>query len=1116
MKATSAGAEPEAGSSTSASTTSAPPPPPAPDTAQQHAAAAKEADELWGRLTDGEREKLAAWLEDLVDLPADEQQRHLREAIEDVKLAKSLADFENDPRNWQNTLGRPGPVEALFKQLLLQAGPPTRDRPALYPSYGRMVFFEQRPGQPQAIFTKFASDAHDAVRLVALELTPNLSHQHILDIIYRHEEDFAVRHMRLILGASYEQARQNAALLKAAVRRVRELGGDLHLFFTSELDDRATDHPKIRVALDHVRGVGSIGLMSANANNRGMGHEAAWADDPSEAPKSHEFVMQTFYDARDETSDFWSQLAVITDGFVLRRSSGSLIMPTDALFELWLTRLDPRDNFDEEEYRAQQVVNRSHTASTARKEAKERQTGKSAREALRLRRERIAFASAGTADEAVHQAAKNPTVPAPPEATVVLSAEEKERALKARDALQAKVDEVRAENPQDEEALKEIRARQKEIRKEVEKAIPLPEPPEKTEKPNSSLNANYRPAAVKAILNRRAAEEAEISKDEKMEDEPVHNDQGAGPAAVEGGVIVDDQAPSEAGVDTPCADEPGAAALGAPQMGDSTATGEKATAEWATTSDNATPYPIAPKSVPRQSIEAVHDERSASGLVSGDGSSPGQDEAKADLSLKTNLRDRGLQDGEPQHDGTEPPVNAPSLMKRPAEGSAAEGDAPPARKKPRTSLRDHPSDKSASPSKTPIRSPVDVVKGWRRLIQKVLLKPGPLDKQSEGTLSKLFEEMMTVAVELDWLQEAKLVKVLKQVEQQKFARCAGFAARASELIVKWQNYFSSSDNSNGGRTTTATGPGGESKLDAHHLEETSQRPGATATASPIVSKSASQEAPGPADATSSALVPPQVPDSSGSTAPVLDNHDTGTDSPTTPESSVPRKLGESAFIRDPSDSDLTDLDDDLPFKPRIVESDEDEDGETGIGFVEPDDEDDVGASGSDTGESAGPDDEGGESDAGVGHGEGSAPAASNESGDNASKSSGRRKSIGHRKIEKTHLSVRRNYSRTAAPNNYFESWEDDIILREVAKPNPPTYAGISKLLKPGRTRRDAYQRHQRLLLLHDRDRRDFTAEDDATIKRLRRQGWGWTAIARKLERMASSVQRRAEANLGLA
>ncbi|GAA5968185.1 hypothetical protein JCM11641_003761 [Rhodosporidiobolus odoratus] len=213
---------------------------------------------------------------------------------------------------------------------------------------------------------------------------------------------------------------------------------------------------------------------------------------------------------------FLSEHEVITDGLIVRRALGALIMPTDGLFALWLRRPDPRDMFDEAEYRREYAAERARKAAQADQDRQDRVgKKKNPRTAIQLRRERMGFASAASSDEGIQAAAAAADV-GPADAVRSLSEGEKEEGRRTAQELQDYHDSILADNPQSHEALTEVKDRKAAIRKFVKDAIPITALPPARHKPARPkpyasriphVQTRYRIDAIERILRERNAEE---------------------------------------------------------------------------------------------------------------------------------------------------------------------------------------------------------------------------------------------------------------------------------------------------------------------------------------------------------------------------------------------------------------------------------------------------------------------------------------------------------------------------------------------------------------------------------------------------------------------------------
>ncbi|GAA5996177.1 uncharacterized protein JCM10292_007441 [Rhodotorula paludigena] len=486
-------------------------------------------DDLWSKIPDSDKSAIQEWIRATEELPAAERQRQLKELLEDLDLRDSLACFEKDETNLQNCLGRPGEVEALLKKLLKPAGPPCADRPALYPSYGVMCLMQQRVGEPQAIMDLIIDGIKAGTRVMEFIQTPCLSETFLIDLMYRLKDEFKEKKLRLFLGASIVQAQRVAALLLACMREAEDLGGRIFPFFLSEHDERATDHEKLEWSIDIISGRATISVMTANAGSRGFGQEAAHASDPEGAPKSFEIIFQGTFDARDDKSHFWRHLAVITDGLIVRRALGALIMPTEALFEMWLRRGDPLELFDEKEYRRTYSAEHAARVADAQNRKSETTQKKRASEALRLRRERQAFASAASADQQVKDAAAKPAAPPPAAAKQPLTEDQRLSAKEMAGQLQARLDIVLSEHPESRAAYQKVQQRKRQIRNEVKHALPL-EKVARSRKTGGTkvfksqiprVQTTYRHKVIDRILAERDEDEHVIEPNSDWIDEPA-------------------------------------------------------------------------------------------------------------------------------------------------------------------------------------------------------------------------------------------------------------------------------------------------------------------------------------------------------------------------------------------------------------------------------------------------------------------------------------------------------------------------------------------------------------------------------------------------------------------
>ncbi|BGP47975.1 hypothetical protein JCM10450v2_003844 [Rhodotorula kratochvilovae] len=419
-----------------------------------------EVGELWPQMT---REEQMAWRESVEDDSMGERLRQLDEAYEDVFLAQSLARFEADPPKFQNCLGRPGALQKLFKDAISHLGAPSLAHPPLAPSHGVVTFMQQRAGQPQSILTKMVEDVKAMGQSIELVQTPCLTPHWLTSICLRLEPDFRKGHI-MILGCIYTQAQQNAALLVGCMQRAKELGGEIQPFFLTELDGNKE------------KGDGEIDNMSSNNNARGPAVEAFFAGQrlAADSPKSCESYLRVYYDARDEHSDFWKQLDIVADGFIQHRAQGTLVMPTDGLFRLWLHRPNPLDLFNADDFEADYAAERAKKVRAARTNKKEAGAKKRAGEAIRLRRERMVYASRASSDDNVRAAAASPTVAPPPEALVTIEEEERREMDRRAKELQRAVDEVLQEYPACAEAMGEVKRKKKDIKAKIDESLPLP------------------------------------------------------------------------------------------------------------------------------------------------------------------------------------------------------------------------------------------------------------------------------------------------------------------------------------------------------------------------------------------------------------------------------------------------------------------------------------------------------------------------------------------------------------------------------------------------------------------------------------------------------------------
>ncbi|BGP30054.1 hypothetical protein JCM10296v2_001806 [Rhodotorula toruloides] len=480
---------------------------------------------LWSGLPDDDVRKMFDFFDSIRGKEFAEQQRQLQEAVHDQAFAASLRDFEANPDNWQNLLGRPGGIINLLKHLIAPAGPPTPDRPHLFPA----VHFRFVALPPRAIMTKLRNDTVGAgKRIVKLIQTPTSPHAFLTDLLLTWEGAFRAG-THLFLGMGVRAAQRVLPLLIACMRMAEKLGGKILPYFLTEHERRLTDHEKIEWGIDLVSGAADIGIMSANAGNRGMGQEAQHAEDPSEAPKSLESLFQGQFDARDESSHFWRHLKVLEDGMTARRAAGAIIMPTDALFETWLNKPEPTAMFDEAEFRLEESMKRAQKAATTRNKLNDRTKKKKAADAHRLQRERVAYASAATADDTVREAAKQPVDQALPEAIRKLTDEEIARAEALKTDLQHEVDVVLSEHSQAYAALQKVDKMKRKVRKEVAQAIPLPVGKDPKEAPahqrpyRSKLQrviVSPRRKSVRALVAAKTAPEEFEEDDDGFVDEP--------------------------------------------------------------------------------------------------------------------------------------------------------------------------------------------------------------------------------------------------------------------------------------------------------------------------------------------------------------------------------------------------------------------------------------------------------------------------------------------------------------------------------------------------------------------------------------------------------------------
>ncbi|GAA5831657.1 hypothetical protein JCM11251_000783 [Rhodosporidiobolus azoricus] len=348
--------------------------------------------QLWTRLPPAERSILADYLETISSVPWADFKRGLREVREDRPGIDALKQFEADGSNWQNCLGVPGELESLLKRLLQAGGAAKKEGHFLFPAHGKASFMQQRVGQPQSIFTKMAQDTASGEKIA------------------------------------------------------EELGGKIYPYFLSEHDDLAIDHDKIEMMLNITTGEAKVGNLAANSSRSGLGTEAFCAkDNGSDAPESFESWFQVSYDAADPSSDFWTFIRVISDGFAVRRNLGALIMPMSALFHLWVSQPDPLASFDGDTFRTFKRDKRETHAHRAREANKPSRAGIEALEAHKLRTERMTYTSAASTSAAIAERAKNPEVPPPVESVVVVSEEEQAELHQRARILQEKVKEVQEE-----------------------------------------------------------------------------------------------------------------------------------------------------------------------------------------------------------------------------------------------------------------------------------------------------------------------------------------------------------------------------------------------------------------------------------------------------------------------------------------------------------------------------------------------------------------------------------------------------------------------------------------------------------------------------------------------
>ncbi|BGP30121.1 hypothetical protein JCM10296v2_001873 [Rhodotorula toruloides] len=139
----------------------------------------------------------------------EEKRRLLREILEERDWAAQREEFEKDPAEWVNYLGKPGALEALLKELLKPAGQPTTQKPALYPAYGITEFFQQRVGQPQSVWTKIVERIRLGITLVQFLQTPCLTTQFLIDLMARLEEEFK---KGLTFSSERQSSRRKASL----------------------------------------------------------------------------------------------------------------------------------------------------------------------------------------------------------------------------------------------------------------------------------------------------------------------------------------------------------------------------------------------------------------------------------------------------------------------------------------------------------------------------------------------------------------------------------------------------------------------------------------------------------------------------------------------------------------------------------------------------------------------------------------------------------------------------------------------------------------------------------------------------------------------------------------
>ncbi|GAA5820094.1 hypothetical protein JCM3770_003351 [Rhodotorula araucariae] len=432
---------------------------------------------LWLQVPRVEQDNVLLWTEATADEPFEERHRQLVESLRIRSLAQSLEEFEADPENLANCLGRPGQLEAVLKGLLADVARPSMHVPLSKPFTGIPTYLEQRAGEPQSIFTKIVDDVAGCVRAICYIFTPCLSHSFLVDIDNR----FASEWPKGPIRASIVQGRRVVVLLEAVMRRAKAGGGRIHAFFALELDDDATDHPKIKWRIDIVTGDADFASTSGNGVRAGMGLENFHAPDGGDAPCSYESLLQVGFDARDPDSLWWTMFRTCMNGLVNRRARGSLIMFTEDLKQSWMRRPDPLDLFDETEFRTIETATQLEKVTRAKKQNDEAGQKRKAGRVRQLMTERITYASAGTADETVLAAAKQPEVPAP--ASAQANAGFKGRALAKQHAaeLQSVVDEVLDENPMQVEAEREVRRRKKDIRIEIRNSMPVPATPKSKE-----------------------------------------------------------------------------------------------------------------------------------------------------------------------------------------------------------------------------------------------------------------------------------------------------------------------------------------------------------------------------------------------------------------------------------------------------------------------------------------------------------------------------------------------------------------------------------------------------------------------------------------------------------